>query len=101
MTSAVSGGRRSPKSRRKEQNQLIYVRDRGVKKSDHFIYTEAKVDVTPEIEQRVQWSAPAWAACCALCSISGVTSTLASVYGSPLTNGSYDSLDCSRLSFDF
>ena len=43
-------------------------------------YTEAKVDVTQEIEQRAQWSAPAWAACCALCSISCVTSTLASVY---------------------
>ena len=43
-------------------------------------YTEAKVDVTQEIEQGAQWSAPAWAACCALCSISCVTSTLASVY---------------------
>ena len=43
-------------------------------------YTEAKVDVTREIEQRAQWSAPAWAACCALCSISCVASTLASVY---------------------
>ena len=43
-------------------------------------YTEAKVDVTQEIEQRAQWSAPPWAACCALCSISCVTSTLASVY---------------------
>ena len=42
-------------------------------------YTEAKVDVTQEIEQRAKWSAPAWAACCALCSISGVISTLASV----------------------
>ena len=42
-------------------------------------YTEAKVDVTEEIEQRAQWSAPAWAACCALCSISCDTSTLASV----------------------
>ena len=40
-------------------------------------YTEAKVDVTQEIEQRY---APAWEACCALCSISCVTSTLASVY---------------------
>ena len=38
------------------------------------------MDVTQEIEQRVQWSAPAWAACCALCSTSCVTSTLASVY---------------------
>ena len=44
------------------------------------IYTEAKVDVTQEIEPSAQWSAPAWAACCALCSISGVTSTLAPVY---------------------
>ena len=43
------------------------------------LYTEAKVDVTQEIEQRAQWSAPAWTACCALCSISCVTSTLASV----------------------
>ena len=43
-------------------------------------YTEAKVDVTQEIEQRAQWSAPGWAACCALCSISCVTPTLASVY---------------------
>ena len=32
-------------------------------------YTEAKVDVTQEIEQRAQWSTPAWAACCALCLI--------------------------------
>ena len=47
------------------------------------LYTEAKVDVTQEIEQRAQWSAPAWSACCALCSISCVTSTLASVYGDP------------------
>ena len=46
-------------------------------------YTEAKVDVTQEIEQRVQWSALAWAACCALCSNSCVTSTLASVYLDP------------------
>ena len=43
-------------------------------------YTEAKVNVTQEVEQRAQWSAPAWAACCALCSISCVTFTLASVY---------------------
>ena len=42
-------------------------------------YTEAKVDVTQEIEQRAQWSAPARAACCALCSISCITSTLAPV----------------------
>ena len=42
-------------------------------------YTEAKVDVTQEIEQRAQWSAPAGADHCALCSISSVTSTLASV----------------------
>ena len=45
-----------------------------------LLYTEAKVDVTQEIEQRAQWSAPAWAACGALCFISCVTSTLASVY---------------------
>ena len=38
----------------------------------YYIYTEAKVDVTQEMEQRAQWSAPAWAACCALCSISCV-----------------------------
>ena len=44
-----------------------------------YVYTEAKMDVTQEIEQDVQWCAPAWAACCALCSISCVTSTLASV----------------------
>ena len=31
------------------------------------LYTEAKV--TQEIEQRAQWSALAWAACCALYSI--------------------------------
>ena len=41
------------------------------------MYTEAKVDVTQEIEQRAQCSAPAWVAC----SISCVISTLASVYG--------------------
>ena len=29
----------------------------------HATYTEAKVDVTQEIEQRAQWSAPAWAVC--------------------------------------
>ena len=34
------------------------------------------MDVTQEIEQRAQWSTPAWAACCVLCSISCVTSTL-------------------------
>ena len=34
---------------------------------------------TQEMERRVQWSAPAWAACRALCSISCVKSTLASV----------------------
>ena len=38
------------------------------------IYTEAKVDVTQEIEQRAQWYAPAWAACCTLFSISCVQS---------------------------
>ena len=38
------------------------------------------MDVSQEIEQRAQWSAPAWAACCALCSISCVPSTLVSVY---------------------
>ena len=31
-----------------------------------IVYTEAKVDVTQEIEHRAQWSAPAWAACCHL-----------------------------------
>ena len=35
-------------------------------KWSHYIYTEAKVDVTQKIEQRAQWSSPAWAACCAL-----------------------------------
>jgi len=43
-------------------------------------YTEAKVDVTQEIEQRAQQAAQAGADHCALCSISCVTSTLASVY---------------------
>ena len=47
-----------------------------------FFYTEAKVDVTPEIEQRAQQAAQAGADHCALCSISCVTSTLASVYHS-------------------
>ena len=41
-----------------------------------FYYTEAKVDVTQEIEQAAQ----AGADHCTLCSISCVTSTLASVY---------------------
>ena len=38
MTSAVDGGRGSPKSRQKEQNQLICDSDRGegVKNSEHF-----------------------------------------------------------------
>ena len=43
-------------------------------------YTEAKVDVTQEIEQRAQQAALAGADHCALCSISCVRSTLASVY---------------------
>ena len=42
-------------------------------------YTEAKVDVTQGIEQRAQQAAQAGADHCALCSISCVTSTLASV----------------------
>ena len=42
------------------------------------LYTEAKVDVTQEIEQRAQQAAQAGANHCALCSISCVTSTLAS-----------------------
>ena len=44
------------------------------------MYTEAKVDVTQEIDQRAQQAAQAGADHCALCSISCVTSTLASVY---------------------
>ena len=43
-------------------------------------YTEAKVDVTQEIEQRAQQAAQAGADHCALSFISCVTSTLASVY---------------------
>ena len=43
-------------------------------------YTEAKVDVTQEIEQRAQQAAQAGADHCALGSISCVTSFLASVY---------------------
>ena len=39
------------------------------------------MDVTKEIEQRAQQAAQAGADHCALCSISRVTSTLASVYG--------------------
>ena len=45
-----------------------------------LLYTEAKVNVTQEIEQRAQQAAQAGADHCALCSISCVTSTLASVY---------------------
>ena len=45
-----------------------------------LMYTEAKVDVTQEIEQRAQQAAQAGADHCALCSISCVTSTLASGY---------------------
>ena len=41
------------------------------------------MDVTQEIEQRVQQAAQAGADHCALCSISCVTSTLASVYQIP------------------
>ena len=44
------------------------------------MYTEAKVNVTQEIEQRAQQAAQAGADHCALCSTSCVTSTLASVY---------------------
>ena len=44
------------------------------------LYTEAKVDVTQEIEQRAQQAAQSGADHCTLCSISCVTSTLASVY---------------------
>ena len=44
------------------------------------LYTEAKVDVTQEIEHRAQQASQAGADHCALCSISCVTSTLASVY---------------------
>ena len=44
------------------------------------MYTEAKVDVTQEIEQRAHQAAQAGADHCAPCSISFVTSTLASVY---------------------
>ena len=47
---------------------------------NRILYTEAKVDVTQEIEQRAQQAAQAGADHCALCSISCVTSTLASVY---------------------
>ena len=39
-----------------------------------------KEDWTQEIEQRAQWSAPAWAAYCALYSISCVTSSLSTGY---------------------
>ena len=42
-------------------------------------YTEAKVDVTQEIEQTAQQAAQAGADHCALCSISCVTSTSLSV----------------------
>ena len=47
----------------------------------NLLYTEAKADVTQEIEQRAQQAAQAGADHCALCSISCVTSTLASLYG--------------------
>ena len=53
---------------------LIYYR-----RIHNWEYTEAKVDVTQEIEQRAQQAAQAGADHCALCSISCVTSTLASV----------------------
>ena len=43
------------------------------------VYTEAKVDVTQEIEQRAQQAAQVGVDYCALFSISCVTSTLASV----------------------
>ena len=42
-------------------------------------YTEAKVDVAQEIEQRAQQAAQPGADHCTLCSISSVTSNLASV----------------------
>ena len=50
-------------------------------------YTEAKVDVTQEIEQRAQWSAPAWVACCALCSTGCPTVSAPTLIG-------YDSVIC-------
>ena len=39
-----------------------------------YMYRVRLQDWTQEMEQRAQWSAPAWAACCALCSISCVQS---------------------------
>ena len=44
-------------------------------RSSELDYTEAKVDVTQEIEQRAQQAAQAIADHCTLCSISCVTST--------------------------
>ena len=48
-------------------------------KDNSIKYTEAKVDVTQEIEQKAQQAAQAGADHCALFSISCVTSSLASV----------------------
>ena len=53
---------------------------RNRKKQNHNTYTEAKADETQEVEQRAQQAAQAGADHCTLCSISCVTSTLASVY---------------------
>ena len=44
------------------------------------IYPVDKEDLTQEIEQGAQWSAPAWAAYCALYSISSVPSSLSTGY---------------------
>ena len=46
----------------------------------HPLYPADKEDWTQEIEQRAQWSAPTWAACCALCFISRVQFSLSTWY---------------------
>ena len=50
MTSAVGGGMGSPKSRRKEQNQLISVHDKGgegqkIRKFGYIIYGSPLTEV--------------------------------------------------------
>ena len=69
----ILGSRVEPQIR---SSLTLYVRSHELRRSQ---YTEANVDVTQEIEQRAQQAAQAGADHCALCSISCVTSTLASV----------------------
>ena len=51
-----------------------------VHRFDNILYPVDKEDGTQDMEQRAQWSAPAWAAYCAVYSISYVPSSLSTGY---------------------